>query len=295
MMDKTKATVQGGLGSLHEQQQRSQAQITMLVDLVNLAVQPFGSDFRLNETLFLSCEFGSWFTLISPDRSPFSPKYANIPIIINTTIKRLSCTVTPCFERYGFGSIPRCCSSLRRILLIQVASDESPSLRISSSSWERNSSLNRIWYCGDFFSSCIDTCNYPYYYHGCVITRVITFNEKINEALRVVATSAEPLTTNATDTSEEAMKNHTTPVNGRTAYTLNNTRSKFTWLFIGTPANTPTCTPIVLRTEADTETEARERFPAWSLTFAAKIRTECAVADHRSGVVVFDLMEVRHA
>ncbi|NUN41271.1 host cell division inhibitor Icd-like protein [Hafnia paralvei] len=91
------------------------------------------------------------------------------------------------------------------------------------------------------------------------------------------------------------MKNHTTPVNGRTAYTLNNARSKFTWLFIGTPANTPTCTPIVLRTEADTETEARERFPAWSLTFAAKIRTECAVADHRSGVVVFDLMEVRHA
>lgn len=91
------------------------------------------------------------------------------------------------------------------------------------------------------------------------------------------------------------MKNHITPVSGRTAYTLNTARSKFTWLFIGTPANTPNCTPIVLRTEADTEAEARELFPAWSLTFAAKIRTECSVADHRSGVVVFDLMEVRHA
>ncbi|CRY69676.1 host cell division inhibitor Icd-like protein [Yersinia pekkanenii] len=90
------------------------------------------------------------------------------------------------------------------------------------------------------------------------------------------------------------MKNHITPVSGRTAYTLNTTRSKFTWLFIGTPTNTPNCTPIVLRTEADTETEARELFPAWSLTFAAKIRTECSVSDHRSGVVVFDLMEVRH-
>lgn len=91
------------------------------------------------------------------------------------------------------------------------------------------------------------------------------------------------------------MKNYITPVSGRTAYTLNTERSKFTWLFIGTPTNTPNCTPIVLRTEADTETEARALFPAWSLTFAAKIRTECSVADHRSGVVVFDLMEVRHA
>ncbi|HGC8063927.1 TPA: host cell division inhibitor Icd-like protein [Yersinia enterocolitica] len=104
-----------------------------------------------------------------------------------------------------------------------------------------------------------------------------------------------PLTTNDRLRIEVAMKNHITPISGRTAYTLNTARSKFTWLFIGTPTNTPNCTPIVLRTEADTETEARELFPAWSLTFAAKIRTECSVADHRSGVVVFDLMEVRHA
>ncbi|EKN6316734.1 host cell division inhibitor Icd-like protein [Yersinia enterocolitica] len=104
-----------------------------------------------------------------------------------------------------------------------------------------------------------------------------------------------PLTTNDRLRIEVAMKNHITPISGRTAYTLNTARSKFTWLFIGTPTNTPNCTPIVLRTEADTETEARELFPAWSLTFAAKIRTECSVTDHRSGVVVFDLMEVRHA
>ncbi|CAI1775986.1 Uncharacterised protein [Serratia liquefaciens] len=78
-----------------------------------------------------------------------------------------------------FGSIPRCCSSLRSMRLIQVARDESPSLRISSSNCERNSSLNRIWYCGDFFSSCIDTCNYPSY-HLNVTTRVITFELKSN-------------------------------------------------------------------------------------------------------------------
>ncbi len=78
-----------------------------------------------------------------------------------------------------FGSMPRCCSSLRSMRLIQVARDESPSLRISSSSCERNSSLSRIWYCGDFFSSCIDTCNYPSY-HLNVTTRVITFELKSN-------------------------------------------------------------------------------------------------------------------
>lgn len=50
----------------------------------------------------------------------------------------------------------------------------------------------------------------------------------------------------------------------------------FTWLFLGMPKGR-TCNPLVLRTEANTETEAREHFPAWSLIFAAKIRTESAV------------------
>lgn len=51
-----------------------------------------------------------------------------------------------------FGSMPRDCSSFLRIRFIQVASDESPSLRISSSSCERNSSFNRIGNCGERFS-----------------------------------------------------------------------------------------------------------------------------------------------
>lgn len=102
------------------------------------------------------------------------------------------------------------------------------------------------------------------------------------------------LTTNDRMSIEAAMNNHITPLNGRITYTLNNARPAFTWLFLGTPASTSPCTPIVLRTEANTETEARERFPAWSLTFAAKIRTECAVVHHRSGVVMFDIAEVFH-
>ncbi len=113
-------------------------------------------------------------------------------------------------EYQPFGSMPRCCNSLRSMRFIQVANDESPSLRISSSSWARNSSGNRIWYCGDFFSSCIDTCNYPYYYLYGVITRVITFILKSNEVPQVVTTLAGLLTTTDNRSIEVAMKNHTT-------------------------------------------------------------------------------------
>ena len=51
------------------------------------------------------------------------------------------------------------------------------------------------------------------------------------------------------------------------------TRPKFTYLFLGTPSDLPTCTPTVLRAEADTEEEARAKFIDWDLTFAAQIRT----------------------
>lgn len=51
------------------------------------------------------------------------------------------------------------------------------------------------------------------------------------------------------------------------------TRPNFTYLFLGTPSDLPTCTPTVLRAEADTEAEARAKFIDWNLTFAAQIRT----------------------
>lgn len=51
------------------------------------------------------------------------------------------------------------------------------------------------------------------------------------------------------------------------------TRPNFTYLFLGTPSDLPTCTPTVLRAEADTEAEARAKFLDWELTFAAQIRT----------------------
>ncbi|KLP39504.1 host cell division inhibitor Icd-like protein [Enterobacter ludwigii] len=50
--------------------------------------------------------------------------------------------------------------------------------------------------------------------------------------------------------------------------------SKFTWLFIATYAD-PKAIPVVVRTQADTEEEARQQLDGgFTLTFAAKIRTE---------------------
>ena len=71
------------------------------------------------------------------------------------------------------------------------------------------------------------------------------------------------------------MKNTTTHPQGRDSHDLN----KFTWLFLGTPKG-ETCTPIVLRTTAVTEEDARADFPGWELTFAAKIRTESPLIYH---------------
>lgn len=51
------------------------------------------------------------------------------------------------------------------------------------------------------------------------------------------------------------------------------TAGSFTWLFLGTPKG-QTCTPVTLRTEAETEDAARNRFTGWDLVFAAKIRTQ---------------------
>ncbi|HHB7443043.1 TPA: host cell division inhibitor Icd-like protein [Klebsiella pneumoniae] len=55
------------------------------------------------------------------------------------------------------------------------------------------------------------------------------------------------------------------------------TRPEFTWLFLGTPVGT-SCTPVVLRTTAATEDDARAEFSGWDLTFAAKIRTESPIS-----------------
>jgi hypothetical protein len=84
-------------------------------------------------------------------------------------------------------------------------------------------------------------------------------------------------------------------------------QQKFTWLFLGTPKGEEwTGAPVTLRTQADTEEDARSAFPSWELTFAAKIRTASPIlttwSDPESmtlwsiiGTDVRDMVGVNHA
>ncbi|GDP23345.1 hypothetical protein BvCmsNSP032_03416 [Escherichia coli] len=79
---------------------------------------------------------------------------------------------------YPLGSMPRCCNSLRRTRLIQVAKDVSPSALAASSSCALKSSGNRIWYGGERFSNGVDMVITLYYYTYMVITIVLAITQK---------------------------------------------------------------------------------------------------------------------
>lgn len=79
---------------------------------------------------------------------------------------------------YPLGSMPRCCNSLRRTRLIQVAKDVSPSDLAASSSCALKSSGNRIWYGGERFSNGVDMVITLHYYTYMVITIVLAITQK---------------------------------------------------------------------------------------------------------------------
>lgn len=165
------------------------------------------------------------------------------------------------FVGQPFGSMPRCCSSLRIMRLIQAASDSSPSCRCASSIESRSSGSNRNWNGGFPRLSflCVDTLSTPDVMCLCVMTHYMHMNEKATP--RSAVTLPRRLTKPLIGVTVMAGSQHT------------QTHPKFTWLFLGTPAGT-SCTPVVLRTTAATEDDARAEFSGWELTFAAKIRTE---------------------
>jgi hypothetical protein len=82
------------------------------------------------------------------------------------------------FSNYAFGVIPLDCNSFLNILFIHVAKLVSPSLAASSSSCCRNSSVNRIWYCGDLFSFGVDMVLTLYYYNYMVTTIIMVTTKK---------------------------------------------------------------------------------------------------------------------
>lgn len=82
-------------------------------------------------------------------------------------------------------------------------------------------------------------------------------------------------------------------------YQHNQTRPKFTWLFLATQGKAQKYKPVVLRTEADTEAQARQKLSGNGfLIFAAKIRSECSICEFSNGWITLDvtmMLEADHA
>lgn len=115
---------------------------------------------------------------------------------------------------YALGIIPRDCNSFLKTLLIQVAKLVSPSFIASSSNCCRNSSVNRIWYCGDLFSFGVDMVITRYYYNYTVTTIIMVAPQKT--IAQRVHTSMSYLTTNIKRSNAMANSNDTLrPKNGQ--------------------------------------------------------------------------------
>ena len=158
-----------------------------------------------------------------------------------------------------FGSMPRCCNSLRSIRLIQVANEVSPSALAASSSCALNSSGSRIWYGGDRFSNGVDMVITLNYYSYMVITIVLTITQKTTP--RTVGAVTGRLTKPLTGVTIMAGTQHTPR--------LAHTQTAFVWRFIALS----TAQPRVITIEATSEQEARQQSPdGCVMVFAARIR-----------------------
>ncbi|HGX9678314.1 TPA: host cell division inhibitor Icd-like protein, partial [Escherichia coli] len=129
---------------------------------------------RVN-ALFISLRvFSRWRMII--DNALFCSSWLFIIITFKTMRRSTSHHGADSF--YPLGSMPRCCNSLRRTRLIQVAKDVSPSALAASSSCALKSSGNRIWYGGERFSNGVDMVITLHYYTYMVITIVLAITQK---------------------------------------------------------------------------------------------------------------------
>lgn len=166
-----------------------------------------------------------------------------------------------------FGSMPRLSNSLRKSRFIHPALLSSPSSFIAIDRRSERSGSRRS--CTTFLSlwfSLVDIGVHPFI----LIIMVINVHhcKPISKAPQVLGTHAGLLTTNAKATSEAAMKNHITPLNGRNSLTLN----KFTWRFLALNRHDIKAKPCRLSVEATTEHEARRILaPHFILSFAARL------------------------
>lgn len=166
-----------------------------------------------------------------------------------------------------FGSIPRCCNSLRIIRFIQAAKESSPSACCACSIFSRSSGSKRNWNGGlpRLSPLCVDTLITPHVMYLCVVTHYTQEAKKTTP--RSGGTHAGRLTTNDSNSIEVAMRNHTTHPQGRDSHNLN----KYIWRFIALS----TAQPRVIHIEAISEQEARQQSPdGCVMVFAARIRQE---------------------
>ncbi|EKY9163448.1 hypothetical protein RD280_003306 [Salmonella enterica] len=114
------------------------------------------------------------------------------------------------YENQPFGSMPRCCSSLRIIRFIQAARDSSPSSSCAVSIISRNSGSKRNWKGGFPRLSflCVDTSITPCVEYECVMTHYTRVAQ--NATPRSVPALPRRLTTNQPESIEVAMKEHNT-------------------------------------------------------------------------------------
>ena len=160
---------------------------------------------------------------------------------------------------HSFGSMPRCCNSLRIILLIQAASDSSPSCCWACSISSRNSGSSLNWNGGlpRLSFLCVDTSITPDVMCLCVMTHYIhvlqiatprsavTLPRRLTKPLYEVTIMAELQSTQ--------------------------TRPEFTWRFLGKYSASKDMRRIVVHIIATREAEARSCLPLWDLVFAARL------------------------
>lgn len=151
------------------------------------------------------------------------------------------------FIGYPFGSMPRCCSSLRIIRLIQAASDSSPSCCWACSISSRNSGSSLNWNGGlpRLSFLCVDTLITPDVMCLCVVTHYIHALQIATP--RSAGTLPRRLTKPLSEVTTMAELKHT------------QTRPKYQYLFDALARNDMTAGTIRISIEADSLVKARQK------------------------------------
>lgn len=159
-----------------------------------------------------------------------------------------------------FGSMSRCCNSLRMMRFIQAASDSSPSCRCASSIKSRSSGSSRNWNGGlpRLSFLCVDTFSTPDVVCLCVITHYMHVNEKATP--RSAVTLPRRLTKPLYEVTIMADIQST------------QTRTEFTWRFFALARAELDGEIYRLSVDATTEQEARRVLaPHFILSLAARL------------------------